>query len=43
MVVVVKQRLKPVAVSVCHQRVGARGVDDDDLVVVQTRRHGHAH
>ena len=42
MVFVVEQRQKSVAVSVCHQRVGARGVDDDDLVVVQTRRHDHA-
>ena len=41
MVVVVEQRQKSVAVSVGHQRVGTRGVDDDDLVVVQTRRHGH--
>ena len=42
MVVVVEQRQKSVAVSVCHQRVGARGVDNDDLVVDQTRRHDHA-
>ena len=36
MMVVVEQRQKSVAVSVRHQRVGARGVDDDDLVVDQT-------
>ena len=42
MVVVVEQRQKSVAVSVRHQRVGARGVADDNLVVVQTRRHDHA-
>ena len=28
--------------SVRHQRVGTRGVDDDDPVVVQTRCHDHA-
>ena len=42
MVVVVEQRQKPAAVSLRHQRVRARVVDDDDLVVVQTRCHDHA-
>ena len=42
MVVVVEQRQKPVAVFVRHQRVRSRGVDDEDLVVVQTRCHDHA-
>ena len=39
-VVVVCQ--KSVAVSVCHQRVRSRGVDHNDLLVVQTRGHDHA-
>ena len=44
MMVVVEQRQKVVAVSGRHQRVGARGVDDDDddLVVFQTRCHYHS-
>ena len=42
MVVVVEQCQKSVAVSVRHQRIRSRGVDDDDLVVVQTRRQDHA-
>ena len=43
MMVIVEQRQKVVAVSGRHQRVGARGVDDDnDLVVFQTRCHDHA-
>ena len=42
MVVVVEQCQKSVAVSVRYQRVCSRGVDDDDLVVVQTRCHDHA-
>ena len=28
--------------SVGHQRVGPRGVDDDELVIDQTRCHDHA-
>ena len=43
MVVIVEQRQKSVAVSVRHQRVRSRGVDDDDLVVLQTRCHGNEH
>ena len=41
MMVVVAQCQKSVTLSVRHQRVGARGVDDDDLVVVQTRCQDH--
>ena len=37
MVVVVEQRQKSVAVSIRHQRVRSRSVNNDDLVVVQTR------
>ena len=41
MVVVVEQHQRSVAMSVRHQRVRSRGVDDDDLLVVQTRSHSN--